>query len=636
MHHPDVICFLETKVDSATDALKFLQRFGFDKNHQIPSQGMAGGLWLFWRSSSVTLNILCSSSQFIHCFLSQQQVSCLVTFVYVQPHVAKKDLLWTELESLARGISSSWVVMGDFNDIISVDEASPVATRGFARAQRFRDRVTRCALQSTEPLGCKFTWLRKQNGRVLLQERLDRALFNLMALESFSTTKVINLPHLCSDHHPILLFLEDSCLVSNHPKPFRFEAAWLTHEAFKSVFTQVWLLHAFSLPNAIKSVQEACSQWNREIFGNLFHRKRQLKARLEGIQNSVNYANSNYLQHLETELLQEYHQVLHAEELFWCQKSCVEWIASGDRNTSFYHASTIIRRSRNRISALKVDGEWVAEPQYLKQHIREFFVGLFTRKDISSSFKDYSAFQPCLSADDGSSLLNPVSLEEVRVALFSMKGLKSPGPDGIQPIFYQRHWQEVSGTLHSFVNNAFRDGYFDQSLLHAHITLIPKGDNPDIIQKFRPICLLNVAYKVLSKVIVNRLRPFLQQLIGPFQNSFLAGRCTTDNIILTQEAVHSMRRKKGKKGALIFKIDLHKAFDSVDWHFLHSILVDFNIPGPLIRLIMFFYIFLESFDSLERGRVTSFQTATGFASRGSPFSLFVHYGYGTVVSYDSE
>ncbi|GLT51746.1 hypothetical protein SLA2020_251350 [Shorea laevis] len=131
------------------------------------------------------------------------------------------------------------------------------------------------------------------------------------------------------------------------------------------------------------------------------------------------------------------------------------------------------------------------------------------------------------------------------------------------------------------------DGFFENSLLQAHIVLIPKGENPDAVQKFRPICLLNVAYKVLSKVIVNRLRPFLQHLIGPFQNSFLAGRSTTDNIILTQEAVHSMRRMKGRKGALAFKIDLQKAFDSVDWEFLRMVLLDFNIPAPLIRLIMF-------------------------------------------------
>ena len=68
---------------------------------------------------------------------------------------------------------------------------------------------------------------------------------------------------------------------------------------------------------------------------------------------------------------------------------------------------------------------------------------------------------------------------------------------------------------------------------------------------------------MLSKVIVNRIRPLLQNLVGPFQSSFLLGRSTTNNVILTQEAVHSMGKLQGRCGAMVLKIDLHKAFDSV-------------------------------------------------------------------------
>ncbi|GLT34631.1 hypothetical protein SLA2020_091370 [Shorea laevis] len=136
MNRPDVICFLETKTDSAIAAPKFLRRLGFDKDYQIPSQGRAGGLWLFWCSMVLKLEILCSSSQFIHCSLHQKEVSCSITFAYVQPDAAMKDLFWDEVSGIAQDIQSSWIVMGDFNDILSVEEASPKATRGFVRAQR--------------------------------------------------------------------------------------------------------------------------------------------------------------------------------------------------------------------------------------------------------------------------------------------------------------------------------------------------------------------------------------------------------------------------------------------------------------------------------------------------------------------
>ncbi|GLU23527.1 hypothetical protein SLE2022_395250 [Rubroshorea leprosula] len=254
MHCPDVICFLETKADLASDALKFLRRFGFDKDHQVPSQGMASGFWLFWRSSLVSLEVLHNSSQFIHCSISQQQANYLVTFVYVQPHVAMEDLFWSELGILAQNIEESWVVMGDFNDILTIDEASPRAMRGFVRAQRFRDRIGSCGLHSIEPLGCKFTWIRKQNGRVFLRERLDRPLFNFMALKSLPNAKVINLPRLYSDHHPILLCFDAPYTAGKLTKPVHFKVAWLTHETFSTVFIEAWMSQNSSLTNAIKSV----------------------------------------------------------------------------------------------------------------------------------------------------------------------------------------------------------------------------------------------------------------------------------------------------------------------------------------------------------------------------------------------
>ncbi|GKV44406.1 hypothetical protein SLEP1_g51593 [Rubroshorea leprosula] len=164
-------------------------------------------------------------------------------------------------------VSANWVVMGDFNYILLVDEAFPKATKHFVRAQRFRDRLSSCGLHSTKPLGCKYTWLRKQNRRVLLRERLDRALFNMLALEAFLNTKVINLPWLCSDHHLVLLYLEANLQRDMISKPIRFEVAWLTHEDFKLTFKSAWASHRSSIIIAIKSIQEACLKWNKEVFG---------------------------------------------------------------------------------------------------------------------------------------------------------------------------------------------------------------------------------------------------------------------------------------------------------------------------------------------------------------------------------
>ncbi|GKV52270.1 hypothetical protein SLEP1_g58858, partial [Rubroshorea leprosula] len=548
---PDIVCFLETKADSSSRAMKFMPKFGFDSQFQIPTAGLAGGLWLFWKSSTVKLSVFSSSTQAIHCTVNHGVGDWILSLAYVRPQSHYKEAFWNDVEFRSASITNSWVIMGDLNDVMTSDEVFPRGTSVFNRASRFRHTLDRCNLLSQDSLGCKYTWCRTQNGRVILRERLDRALFNMEAKQRFLGAKLFTLPRTCSDHHPILLCLDTAAAQVPTTKPQRFEAAWLTRDGFERVFSQAWEGHSSDLKDAINATSKTCLQWGKETFGNIFRKKRLLRARLAGIQNSPAYGRSSNLQNLEKLLLLEYQQVLFEEELLWFQKSRIDWISSGDRNTSFYHMSTIMRRSRNKIGALKIDGSWTNHADTLKQHVRDFFMQLFTRRDTQPAALDTSRWQLRIADSDHQLLTRPATEDEVRSALFSMKGLKSPGPDGIQAIFYQRQWDTVKGTFVDFVNKALSVGSFDSDLTRALVVLIPKEDNPDVIQKFRPISLLNVAYKVLSKVIVARLRPFLQQLIGPYQSCFLAGRSTVDNIVLIQEVVHSMQRMKGSQGAIL-------------------------------------------------------------------------------------
>ena len=104
--------------------------------------------------------------------------------------------------------------------------------------------------------------------------------------------------------------------------------------------------------------------------------------------------------------------------------------------------------------------------------------------------------------------------------------------------------------------------------------------------EFRPISLCNVIYKIVTKVLVNKFRPFLSEIIGPLQGGFIPGRGTTENIIIAQEIMHFMRNTKSRKGTMAFKIDLEKAYDRVDWRFLEATLVRFGFPKATINLIL--------------------------------------------------
>ena len=148
--------------------------------------------------------------------------------------------------------------------------------------------------------------------------------------------------------------------------------------------------------------------------------------------------------------------------------------------------------------------------------------------------------------------------------LGSLKPLKALGPDGIHVGFFQAYWQQV-GT--SVVNEVFK--VFQSSTMPPHqnetlITLIPKHPRANCLASFRPISLCNTMYKVVTKIIVKRLRPFLPKLISPLQNAFVPERMGLDNMIIAQERIHTMTLKKGKTGFMAIKIDLEKAYDRLE------------------------------------------------------------------------
>jgi len=147
-------------------------------------------------------------------------------------------------------------------------------------------------------------------------------------------------------------------------------------------------------------------------------------------------------------------------------------------------------------------------------------------------------------------------------------------------------WNIVSPEVHNLVSTAFQSGTIDLKLTETLIVPIPKIDVLMSLKDFRPISLCNVMLKIISKVLVGRIRPHLNSLISPFQSSFIPKRGTADNAIIAHEIVHSMNKKKWKKCYLLFKIDFEKAYDRVYWNFLRITLHDFCFLTSIITLIM--------------------------------------------------
>ena len=125
------------------------------------------------------------------------------------------------------------------------------------------------------------------------------------------------------------------------------------------------------------------------------------------------------------------------------------------------------------------------------------------------------------------------------------------------------------------------DGWNDTT-----IVMIPKVANPDTVGQFRPISLCNVVYKVISKLLSSRLKVILPNIISDHQSAFVPGRLITDNILLAYECIHSMKKKQGSRGLCAVKLDMHKAYDKVEWVFLEKMMLKLGFHQRWVRLIM--------------------------------------------------
>ena len=141
---------------------------------------------------------------------------------------------------------------------------------------------------------------------------------------------------------------------------------------------------------------------------------------------------------------------------------------------------------------------------------------------------------------------------------------RSPGPDGLHAGFYQHFLGDVGYSVCNEVLDIFKYGKVLEYLNETLITLIPKCQSPESLNNYRPISLCNLIYKVVSKIIVNRIRPHIGKLVAPIQTAFVPGRKDIDNVLLAQELFYALDRKKGKDEYMAIKVDLEKAYDRLE------------------------------------------------------------------------
>ena len=164
---------------------------------------------------------------------------------------------------------------------------------------------------------------------------------------------------------------------------------------------------------------------------------------------------------------------------------------------------------------------------------------------------------------------------------------KAPGPDGMNPGFFQHYWDVVSDDVTATCLFNLNKGVMPSGLNSTSIVLVPKVNSPERMSDLRPISLCNVIYKIMAKAVANRLRIIIPSIISNTQSAFIHGRSITDNAMIAFEIGHYLKRKRqGKTGVAALKIDMSKAYDRIEWNFLRQMLIALGFDSSWVELIM--------------------------------------------------
>ncbi|GKA53134.1 RNA-directed DNA polymerase, eukaryota, reverse transcriptase zinc-binding domain protein, partial [Tanacetum coccineum] len=249
--------------------------------------------------------------------------------------------------------------------------------------------------------------------------------------------------------------------------------------------------------------------------------------------------------------------------------NCGGWAVEGDENSKYYHGVINKKRNNLAIRGVLVDGNWVESPQLVKNEFYTHFKQRFEKPNLSGIQFDRE-FPNKICSEQAVDLEREVSKEEVKRAVWDCGTDKAPGPDGFTFGFYRRFWNLIECDVVNAVKWFFLHERIPSGGNSSFITLIPKVSNANMVKDFRPISLIGSVYKIVAKILANRLVLVLGDLVSDTQSAFLKERQILDGPFILNEMIQWCKKKK--KQSMIFKVDFEKAYDSVRWDFFDTIL----------------------------------------------------------------
>ncbi|KAG5516346.1 hypothetical protein RHGRI_037157 [Rhododendron griersonianum] len=332
----------------------------YDMDQRSAEDGLSGGLALWW-NSDISLSVDHASNNVVHttCVSLFNSKKWATSFVYGSPTVDLKEEVWDYLRDIAFINSGPWFCIGDFNDIAEAKDKFGGRIPSTARISAFNDFLNDCGLLDLGFKGQCFTWWNKRVGAEAVMERLDKAYANIEGREAFPQAMVFHDSAIGSDHCPILLSLEEPLKIH---RPFRFESMWTAEEECEGIIKEQWR-NARNTDSRVRVTQSltrckgSLQTWHRSKFTNLKEQMSTLKSQIQRIQEAP-YSQASKVE--EEQLVTKLNKLWEQDEMYWHQRSRLNYLKFGDSHSRFFHITATQRRQRNLILRLKNDkDEWV-------------------------------------------------------------------------------------------------------------------------------------------------------------------------------------------------------------------------------------------------------------------------------------
>nr|GEW15512.1 RNA-directed DNA polymerase, eukaryota [Tanacetum cinerariifolium] len=519
----------------------------------IESQGASGGLQETKMETIDLLSVrLCwGNLNFDYVHTDSIGANLLIVVVYA-PHDARdKRMLWDYLTHVTNQWDGEVEMMGDFNEVSYRSDRFGLIFNVHG-ADVFNSFITNAGLEEV-----------RLGGSAAIT--LDRYLL---------------------DHRPILLreTLYDYGLIS-----FRFYHYWLKADGFDKFVMDSGnevpeddnnAIHKFLYK--LKFLKSNIRRWYNVYRNYKKGAVVKLKEDLRFLDEEIDKGNGSVeIVNKRLEVLNKLQHVVNAQASEVAQKAKIKWYVEGDENVKFFHGMLNKKRSQLNIRGVMKNGTWTDNPDTVKQEFFHHFKNRFEKPSNQRVRIDMS-FLNVLSIDQREDLERMVSKEEVKKAVFDCGMDKSPGPDGFTFGLYRHFWSTIECDVFEVVKHFFTHGDIPNGCNSIFIALIPKISNANMVKDFRSISLNGSIYKIIAKILTNRLLDVLGDIVNEVQSAFIKERQILDGPFILNELMQWCRMKKNK--LLFSKSTLKKLmtrFDGIFWmmFYINSVLAINGLCG---------------------------------------------------------